>query len=154
MRKVCSGNHVHLQWGPIKAKQGWAFATSQETAYPPEFCKAVARDIAIALQEKGFPLMHEPDATPAAHAAIASQKQPRKGRGPVGPPEYATRVAMTIPAAADPPREIPADAPHGLQGVPIRPKLLWSREVLKGGSWVREVEYGLSHTRSFFLKNL
>ena len=152
MHKVCSGNHVHLQWGPVKDRQGWAFATSQETAYPPEFCKAVAQDIAIALQERGFPLVHEPEATPAAHAAIASQKQPRKGRGPVGPPEYATRVAMTLPAAANPPQEIPMDAPHGLQGVPVGSKLLWSREVLKGGSWVREVEYGVFHTPEAFLE--
>ena len=62
------------------------------------------------------------------------------------------RVAMTIPAAADPPQEIPADAPHGLQGVPIGSKLLWSREVLKGGSWVREVEYGVFHTPEVFLE--
>ncbi|CAE7500492.1 unnamed protein product, partial [Symbiodinium pilosum] len=117
MHKVCSGRHVHLRWGPIKSKQGWSFATSQETAYPPEFCKAVAQDIAIALQKKGFSLTQEPEATQASHAAIAAQKQPRKGRGPVGPSEYATKVAVTIPAAVDPPQEIPTKAPQGLQGV-------------------------------------
>ena len=146
MHKVCSGNHVHLQRGPIKSKQGWSFATLQETACPPEFCKAVARDIAIALQPKGFSLLQEPEATQAAHAAIASQKQPRKGHGPVG------RVAVTIPAAVDPPQEIPEKAPHGLQGIFIGSKLLWSREILKGGSWVREVEHGVFHTPEVFLE--
>ena len=98
-----------------------------------------------------FSLTQEPEATQASHAAIAAQKQPRKGRGPVGPSEYATKVAVTIPAA-DPPQEIPTKAPQGLQGIPIGSKLLWSREVLKGGSWVREVEYGVFHTPEVFLE--
>ena len=152
LSRQCNGQHAHLPWGARKTSAGWRFATASETAYPAEFCKAAARDIALALQSQGLSLADEGHPTAQAQASMAAQKQARKGRGQVGPPEFASTVQLQLPCSVVPPPCIPVSAPPGLQGVPVGSKLMWSREVRIGGVWVREVQYGVFHTPDAFLQ--
>ena len=151
MQLTCNGKHSHLAWGAQNTKQGWTFSTAAETAYPVDFCRAVATDVLVALQERGFSFHHEGSPTAAAQAAMASNKQPRRGRGQVGPSEFASKVLLQVPVQSNLPPTMPATAPAGLQGVPVGSKLLWSREVLKGDCRVKECEYGIYHTPEAFL---
>ena len=47
--KPCSGSHPHEKWG--RASAGWA--TSEETAYPWQLCRAFAAQIVLLLQDLG-----------------------------------------------------------------------------------------------------
>ena len=149
---TCDGQHAHLPWGARKTTAGWRFAAASETAYPPAFCKAAARDIAIALQQKGFSMSDEGQPTTQAQASMAAQKKVRKGRGQVGPPEFASKVQLQLPIDIVPPPCIPVSVPTGLQGVPVGSKLVWSREITVKGVRVREVEYGVFHTPEMFMQ--
>ena len=141
--RKCDDSHAHKAWGRTRTADGWNFATAEETAYPLGLCQAAARDISLVLKGRGVYI----DERHAA-AATNAQKQPRRGRGTVGPPEYKITVLVRLPVSCIPPDIAPENPPDYLAGLPAGSK---SRVVLDGGVEVREAEYGVYHTPQEFL---
>ena len=133
------GPYTHGRWLELCDCRG-------DTAYPLGLCQAAARDISLVLKGHGVYI----DERHAA-AATNAQKQPRRGRGTVGPPEYKITVLVRLPVSCIPPDIAPENPPDYLAGLPAGSKLLWTRVVLDGGVEVREAEYGVYHTPQEFL---
>ena len=151
MLRKCDASHGHRPWGLVRSPTHVGFATAEETAYPTEFCRAAARDLQLIMRAKGFAcdVLH---ATDTAAAAAHAQRQARKGRGQVGPPEYRECVLVRVPLEATLPEKVPAKPPVYLDHIPRDSKLLWHRVFLDGGKEVREAEYGVYHTPQEFVQ--
>ena len=149
--RKCDASHVHRPWGLVRSPTHVGFATAEETAYPAEFCNAAARDLQLIMRAKGF-ACDDLHATDTAAASAYAQKQPRKGRGQVGPPEYRECVLVRVPVDATLPEKVPATPPVYLDRVPPDSKLLWHRVFMDGGKEVREAEYGVYHTPQEFVQ--
>ena len=119
--------------------------------FTPTCNKAAARDLQLIMRAKGF-ACDDLHATDTAAAATHAQKQARKGRGQVGPPEYRECVLVRVPLDATLPEKVPATPPVYLDRVPPDSKLLWHRVVMDGGKEVREAEYGVYHTPQEFVQ--
>ena len=151
LMRRCDASHSHKAWGRTRTGDKWTFATAAEAAYPPALCQAAARDISLALRDQGI-CLNATHSTDTAASATNAQKQPRRGRGTVGPPEYKQYVLVRLPVACIPPDFAPKDPPAFLAGMPPGSKLLWTRVLLDGGIEVREAEYGVYHTPQEFLQ--
>ena len=151
LMRRCDASHSHKAWGRTRTVDGWTFATAEEAAYPQALCRAAARDISLALREQGI-CLDEIHSTDNAASATNAQKQPRRGRGTVGPPEYKQSVLVRLPVACIPPDFAPKEPPAFLAGILPGSKLLWTRVLLDGGIEVREAEYGVYHTPQEFLQ--
>ena len=151
MLRKCDASHVHQPWGLVRSPTHVGFATAEETAYPAEFCNAAARDLQLIMRAKGF-ACNDLHATGTAAASAYAQKQPRKGRGQVGPPEYHECVLVRVPLDAKLPEKVPTAPPAYLDRVPPDSKLLWHRVFMDGGKEVREAEYGVYHTPQEFVQ--
>ena len=151
MLRKCDASHGHRPWGLVRSPTHVGFATAEETAYPTEFCRAAARDLQLIMRAKGF-ACDDLHATDTAAAAAHAQKQARKGRGQVGPPEYRECVLVRVPLEATLPEKVPAKPPVYLDQIPQDSKLLWHRVFMDGGKEVREAEYGVYHTPQEFVQ--
>ncbi|CAE7519874.1 unnamed protein product [Symbiodinium sp. CCMP2592] len=149
----CDGAHKHKRWGRSRDPQTgqWKYATSEETAYPAGFCAAAAREIQLALERVGV-CVQPSESTDGAIAATFAQRQPRRGRGVVGPAEYKRLHRIILPRDFQPPECVPADPPPCLVDIPSGSKLLWTRVFVDGGVERREAEFGVYHTPQEFLK--
>ncbi|CAE7629352.1 unnamed protein product [Symbiodinium sp. CCMP2592] len=149
----CDGAHKHKRWGRSRDPQTgqWKYATSEETAYPASFCAAAAREIQLALERVGV-CVQPSDSTDGAIAATFAQRQPRRGRGVVGPAEYKRLHRILLPRDFQPPECVPADPPPCLVDIPSGSKLLWTRVFVDGGVERREAEFGVYHTPQEFLQ--
>ncbi|CAE7480035.1 unnamed protein product, partial [Symbiodinium sp. CCMP2456] len=105
--------------------------------------------MSLVLQAKGISAGHK--STDLAMSATYAQKQPRRGRGTVGPPEFKCTMSLRGSVEDASPELIPDHPPPWLQQVPPGSKLLWTRVFLDGGSEVRESEYGVYHSPQEFL---
>ncbi|CAE7799781.1 unnamed protein product [Symbiodinium sp. CCMP2592] len=148
----CDKSHEHKKWGRVRDPDGRGvhYATAEETAYPAGLCTAAAREICLALQNKGIML----DVRASSDTALASsfaQRQPRRGRGIVGPPEYKRTVLVRLPRDFQPPDHVPDEPLAVLRDVPAGSKLLWTRVFVDGGVEVREAQFGVYHTPDEFL---
>ncbi|CAE7255625.1 unnamed protein product [Symbiodinium sp. CCMP2592] len=148
----CDKSHEHKKWGRVRDPDGRGvhYATAEETAYPAGLCMAAAREICLALQNKGIML----DVRASSDTALASsfaQRQPRRGRGIVGPPEYKRTVLVRLPRDFQPPDHVPDEPLAVLRDVPAGSKLLWTRVFVDGGVEVREAQFGVYHTPDEFL---
>ena len=103
------------------------------------------------MRAKGF-ACEDLHATGTAAASAFAQKQPRKGRGQVGPPEFRQYVRVRVPLDAALPEKVPSTPPSYLSQVPPDSKLLWHRVFMDGGDDVREAEYGVYHTPQEFVQ--
>ena len=148
--RKCDNSHAHRAWGRTRTAAGWGFATGEETPYPLGLCQAAARDISLVLRGRGV-CVDERQSTDTAAAATNAQKQPRRGRGTVGPSEYKLTVLVRSPASYVMPDPVPENPPDYLAGLPVGSKLLWTRVVLDGGVEVREAEYGVYYTPQEFV---
>ena len=148
--RKCDNSHAHRAWGRTRTAAGWGFATAEETPYPLGLCQAAARDISLVLKGRGV-CIDARQSTDTAAAATNAQKQPRRGRGTVGPSEYKLTVLARSPASCVPPDTVPENPPDYLAGLPVGSKLLWTRVVLDGGVEVREAEYGVYYTPQEFV---
>ncbi|CAE7412230.1 SEP2 [Symbiodinium sp. CCMP2592] len=149
----CDGAHKHKRWGRSRDPQTgqWKYATSEETAYPASFCAAAAREIQLALERVGV-CVQPSESTDGAIAATFAQRQPRRGRGVVGPAEYKRLHRILLPRDFQPPECVPADPPPCLVDIPSGSKLLWTRVFVDGGVERREAEFGVYHTPQEFLQ--
>ncbi|CAE7914920.1 unnamed protein product, partial [Symbiodinium necroappetens] len=113
MLRKCDASHVHRPWGLVRSPTHVGFATAEETAYPAAFCDAAARDLQLIMRAKGF-ACDDLHATGTAAASAFAQKQPRKGRGQVGPPEFRRYVRVRVPLDVTLPEKVPATTPSYL----------------------------------------
>ncbi|CAE7836634.1 unnamed protein product [Symbiodinium sp. CCMP2592] len=148
----CDKSHEHKKWGRLRDQsgRGMHYATAEETACPAGLCTAAAREISLALQDKGIML----DARASSDTALASsfaQRQPRRGRGTVGPPEYKRTVLVRLPLDFQPPEHVPEQPEAPLRDIPAGSKLLWTPVFVDGGAEVREAQFGVYHTPDEFL---
>ena len=110
--------------GAVRARLlAGVFATGEETPYPLGLCQAAARDISLVLRGRGV-CVDERQSTDTAAAATNAQKQPRRGRGTVGPSEYKLTVLVRSPASYVMPDPVPENPPDYLAGLPVGSKLL------------------------------
>ena len=129
LRLLCDGGHTHLPWGAALQGDQAVFATSLETAYPPEMCRAISQVVLDQAISKGF---HQQDTVaPHVAASVATNKQPRRGP-PQLIPEYARTT--TVPVNPSLPTLVPGHKITRMyNGVPAGSKVLAIRSI--GGGW-------------------
>ena len=146
-----SASHVHKPWGLVHTQQGTHFSTSEETAYPRDLARVIARSFAIILQEHGWKppdVFFQPtaDATLQVMRAVATS-QPKAARMPPVVREHKQIVVVrgpvqllnSIPVETMQRSKQPVFLPHGcfskLNPLPAGSQLLRSVPLRLNGEW-------------------